>query len=154
MTRAASTTPRWARSCGQRHKDTDACLGSGIHWLRVSPSQSAEGAAAPYWNSYSYDAQAAPGQNNLQSETTTPPSGNAATTTYTYAAPGPGSAQPHAIQTATTTGSAASSYGYEPAGNTTQIKTPSGTQNLNWDDASRMPTAARTQYITPWQLPA
>lgn len=101
-----------------------------------TPSQSAEGGGAPYWNTYSYDSASAPGQNNLQSETSTPPTGSAVTTAYTY--PAPGSSRPHAIQTATPSGSVATAYTYDAAGNTTKIAAPSGTENLNWNDASEL----------------
>ncbi|MGH3403727.1 MAG: RHS repeat-associated core domain-containing protein [Streptosporangiaceae bacterium] len=101
-----------------------------------TPSQSAEGGAAPYWNSYTYDTASAPGQNNLQSETSTPPTGSAVTTTYAYNAPG--SAQPHAVQTATPAGGATTNYSYDLSGNTTRIAAPSGTQNLNWNAAGQL----------------
>ena len=103
-----------------------------------TPSQSAEGGAAPYWSTYSYDTSSAPGQNNLQSQTSTPPTGSPVTTSYSYPTPGPGSVQPHAVATATPAGSAATSYSYDAAGNTTAIAAPSGTENLNWDDAGHL----------------
>ena len=108
----------------------------GTTGCAATPSQSAEGGVAPYWHSYTYDTAAAPAQNNLQSETSTPPTGSAVTTTYTY--PAPGSAQPHAIQTATPAGSTATTYSYDAAGETTKIASPSGTKNLNWNDAGQL----------------
>jgi RHS repeat-associated protein len=99
----------------------------------ASPSQSAEGGPAPYWDSYSYNVQ-----DNLASVTSTPPSGSAVTTTNTYNPPGAGSVQPHAVQSSVTTGSAATTYGYDAAGHTTTISSPSKSEGLTWNDSGQL----------------
>jgi RHS repeat-associated protein len=111
----------------------------------AAPSQSAEGGAAPYWESFSYNTA-----NNLTSETSTPASGTATTTTDTY--PAAGSAQPHAISsqsTAAPSGTITSSYGYDPAGNLTTITGASTSQTLTWDDAGRLASDATTGGANP-----
>jgi RHS repeat-associated protein len=107
------------------------------------PSQSAEaGAAAPYWESYTYN-----DQNDLTLETSTPPSGSATTTT-TYSYPAAGSPQPHAPTTQSVTGSsgttATTQFSYNQAGDTTQVAGPSSTQNLTWNDAGQLSSVATT----------
>jgi RHS repeat-associated protein len=105
-----------------------------------TPSQSAEGGAAPYWESYAYNAE-----NNMTSETSTPASGAATTTTNSY--PAPGTAQPHALTAQATSGSAGkstTSYGYNADGDTTTAASPSATQNLTWNDAGQLTSVATT----------
>src|SRR5262249_38912057 len=58
----------------------------------ASPSQSAEGGPAPYWNAYTYDVAG-----NLPVQVATPPTGGATTATDTY--PAADAARPHAVQT-------------------------------------------------------
>ncbi len=100
-----------------------------------TPSQPAEGGAAPYWESYQYN-----DQNDLTSETSTPPSGAATTTTNSY--PPAGSAQPHAVtsqQVAAPSGTTTTGYSYNADGDTTSITPSAGaTQNLNWNDAGQL----------------
>lgn len=104
----------------------------------ASPTQSAEAAAAaPYWDSYTYDSQG-----NLTSQTSTPETGPA--TTYTNCYPVAGGAQPHTIisqQTATgPCGTSATSYGWNTAGQLQTITPPgSGTANtLSWNNAGQL----------------
>jgi RHS repeat-associated protein len=98
------------------------------------PSQQAEsGAAAPYWEQYSYNSE-----NDMTGETSTPPSGPA--TTITNGFPAAGSAQPHAISSQTTTGpsgTTTSSYSYNADGDLTTVSGPQA-ETLSWDDADRL----------------
>jgi RHS repeat-associated protein len=98
-----------------------------------SPSQPAEGGAAPYWDSYSYDVQ-----NNLTGVTSTPPSGPAVTTANTFNPPGAGSVQPHAVASSVSTGSAATTFGYDAAGHTTSVNAPSAPESLSWNDSGQL----------------
>jgi RHS repeat-associated protein len=107
----------------------------------TSPSQSAEaGAAAPYWEQYSYN-----DENDLTAQTSTPATGSATTTTFAY--PAAGSPQPHAVSTARATGpsgSSATSYGYDADGDTTAITAPDNTQTLDWNDAGQLSSVTST----------
>ncbi len=98
-----------------------------------SPSQSAEGGAAPYWDSYAYNAV-----NGLTSQTATPVSGAATTTTSSY--PAAGSPQPHAVasQQVSGAGSGTTGYVYDAAGHATSVAGASQSQSLSWDDAGRL----------------
>jgi RHS repeat-associated protein len=98
-------------------------------------SQSAEaGAAAPYWDQYSYDTSG-----DLTGVTATPASGAATTTTSTF--PAAGSPQAHALtaqKSAGPAGTATTSYGYSAAGQTTSIAGPSSAQSLSWNDLGQL----------------
>ena len=99
-----------------------------------TPSASAEGGAAPYWNSYTYNPIG-----NLTGITATTSSGAVTTTSLTY--PAAGAAQPHAVtgQAVTTaSGTAGTSYGYDPAGNLTTVSGSSQSQALTWNDAGQL----------------
>jgi RHS repeat-associated protein len=111
----------------------------------TSPSAAAEGAAAaPYWDKYSYSVTG-----NLTSQISTQPSGASVTTTNGY--PAAGAAQPHAITSASVTGSGTTSYGHDAAGDVTSITSPSQSQSLSWDDAGRLSSvttnSATTSYL-------
>src|SRR5581483_8870563 len=98
-----------------------------------TPSASAEGGAAAYWNTYTYDVTG-----NLTGITSTTPAG--AVTTTTDAFPAARGTRPHAItsQTATTTsGSTGISYTYDAAGNLATVTGPSQDQTLTWNDAGK-----------------
>jgi RHS repeat-associated protein len=105
-----------------------------------SPAQAAEaGAAAGYWNSYTYDITG-----NLTKEVATPPSGSA--TTYTSDFPGPvtGSTAtlPHAIGKQTAAGPGATTttnFGYTANGQASSIDGPNGSQTLTWGGTNRDP---------------
>src|SRR5262249_26115346 len=82
-----------------------------------TPSASAEGGAAPYWNAYTYNPVG-----NLTGITATTPAGAVTTTTDGY--PAAGAARPHAISTSQVTassGSTNSSFGYDTNGHLTTI---------------------------------
>jgi RHS repeat-associated protein len=105
-----------------------------------TPSQSAEGGAAPYWESYTYN-----DQDNLTSETSTPPTGAATTTTDSY--PAAGSAQPHALTSQAVSGpsgSSTTSYGYNADGDTASVTSATSTQGMNWNDAGQLTSIAAT----------
>jgi RHS repeat-associated protein len=106
-----------------------------------TPSASAEGGAAPYWESYSYDVAG-----NLTSQTSTTPSGAVTSTTDAY--PAAGSAQPHAVQTQQTSsavyGTQTTSFGYDADGDTTSITAPGSTQNLSWNDQGQLSSVTTT----------
>ena len=84
----------------------------------AGPSQSAEsGAAAPYWEKYSYN-----DQNDMTSDVSTPAAGAATTTTSAY--PPAGAAQPHAVASQTASGpggTATTGYGYNADGDLTSV---------------------------------
>jgi RHS repeat-associated protein len=118
----------------------------------TTPSASAEGGAAPYWDTYGYNTTG-----SLTKITATTPAGTVNTTTFTY--PAAGAAQPHALtgQAVTTpSGTANTSYGYDPGGNLATITAPAQSQALTWNDAGQLAqdtttpktgTAASTSYI-------
>jgi RHS repeat-associated protein len=99
-----------------------------------TPSQSAEGGKAPYWNSYTYNSQ-----NDLTKEVTTPQTGQA--TTYTNAFPATtGADGPHAIDNQQASGAqtGTTSFTYNAAGQTTAIGSSAGTQNLAWNNTGTL----------------
>jgi RHS repeat-associated protein len=102
----------------------------------ASPSQSAEAAAAaPYWDSYTYN-----DENDLTAEVSTPPTG--AATTYTNSFPAAQAAQPHAIssqQVSGPGGDTTTNYSYNADGQTTSISGSSGAQTLSWNAAGQIP---------------
>jgi RHS repeat-associated protein len=100
----------------------------------VTPSASAEGGAAPYWDSYAYNTAG-----DLTGITSTTGSGTVTSAALTY--PASGTVQPHTVTGQTVTapsGTARTSYGYDLSGNLTKITGPSQSQALNWDDAGRL----------------
>jgi RHS repeat-associated protein len=106
----------------------------------TTPSASAEGGAAPYWNSYTYNTIG-----DLTGTTATTPSGAVTTTAGSY--PSAGSARPHAITTAKVTagsGTTTTSYGYDVAGHLTTTTGPSQSQALTWNDAGQLTQDAVT----------
>ena len=105
-----------------------------------TPSQQAEGGAAPYWDSYTYN-----DENNLTGVTSTPPTGGATTTSLSY--PAAGSAQPHAPaaqQSVGPSGTSTTSYSYTAAGDTTAVTSPASAQSLSWNDAGRLGSVTTT----------
>jgi RHS repeat-associated protein len=106
----------------------------------ASPSQSAEGGAAPYWESYSYNSIG-----DLTSEVSTPASGAATTVTASY--PAAGSPQPHAVssqQSSGPSGTTTTTYGYDADGQTTSIAGPSSAQSLSWADDGKLASDTTT----------
>lgn len=104
-----------------------------------TPSQSAEsGAAAGYWNAYTYN-----DQNDLTQEVSTPPSGSA--TTYVNSFPGTvtgsGTTLPHATGSQQASGpgvNTTTTFGYNADGQTTTISGSNGSQ-LTWGGTNRDP---------------
>jgi RHS repeat-associated protein len=99
-----------------------------------APSASAEGGAAPYWETYSYGTTG-----NLTGITSTTPAGAATTITDSY--PAAGAAQPHAItreSVTTPSGTSSSSYAYNAAGELTSITGTTADQALSWNDAGQL----------------
>jgi RHS repeat-associated protein len=106
----------------------------------AAPSTSAEGGAAPYWESYTYNTIG-----NLTGITSTAPAGAVTTTTDSY--PAAGSAQPHAItsQSVTTaSGTTSTSYGYNADGELTTVTSTTADQALTWNDAGQLTQDAIT----------
>lgn len=98
-----------------------------------SPSTTAEsGAAAPYWDTYAYNAIG-----DLTSQTSTSASGQVTTTTGTF--PAPGAPQPHAATSEQVSGGSpgTTSYSYDADGHMTGVS-GSQSQSLSWDDAGRL----------------
>ena len=117
-----------------------------------APSASAEGGAAPYWESYSYNTIG-----NLTGITSTTPSGAVTTTTNSY--PATGAAHPHGISGQTVTspsGTTTSTYGYDADGNLATVTGTGQNQSLTWNNAGQLTqdsvtpsggTAQGTSYI-------
>ena len=106
----------------------------------ATPSASAEGGAAPYWNAYTYNTVG-----NLTGITSTAPTGAVTTTTDGY--PAAGAARPHAISTSqvtTPSGSTSSSYGYDASGHLSSITATAQNEALTWNDAGQLTQAAIT----------
>jgi RHS repeat-associated protein len=105
-----------------------------------TPSASAEGGAAPYWDSYTYNTIG-----NLTGVTSTTPAGTVTTTADTY--PAAGSAQPHAIASqavTTSSGTTSTGYGYDAAGHLTSVGSPSQSETLAWNGDGTLSEAAVT----------
>lgn len=105
-----------------------------------TPSASAEGGAAPYWNAYAYNTVG-----NLTGITSTTPTGAVTTTTDGY--PAAGAARPHAISTSQVTGSSGStngSYGYDASGHLATITATAQNEALTWNDAGQLTQTAIT----------
>jgi RHS repeat-associated protein len=102
-------------------------------------SQSTEsGAAAPYWEQYTYD-----DEGDLTQEISTPSTGTATTYTNTFSATASNKATlPHAIATQDATGgtTASTSYGYNGDGQTTSIDGTAGDQTLTWGGTGQNPS--------------
>jgi YD repeat-containing protein len=103
----------------------------------AAPSQAAEStAAAPYWESFTYNRQ-----NDLTSETSTPPSGAATTYTNTFPTTAGPDGGPHTItsqQAAGPSGTTTTSFGYNASGQTTSISSPSESQSLAWNATGQL----------------
>ncbi len=106
----------------------------------ATPSASAEGGAAPYWDSYAYNAIG-----NVTGITSTNLAGQVTTTADTY--PATGAAHPHAITGESVTapsGSTSTSYGYDASGNLTTVTGGGQSQALSWNDAGQLSQDAVT----------
>ncbi|MFF1920195.1 RHS repeat-associated core domain-containing protein [Streptomyces sp. NPDC058221] len=97
-----------------------------------TPSESAAGGVAPYWNSYTFDQSG-----NRKTETIHDLGADKAQDTErVYAYPAAGNSRPHTLTDVTQTGSEGASkdtYKYDVTGNTTDRALRSGTQKLTWD---------------------
>jgi RHS repeat-associated protein len=112
----------------------------GTTGCAAAPSASAEGGAAPYWESYTYNTIG-----NLSGITATSPTGAVTTTADAY--PAAGAAQPHAItgqSVTTSSGTTTSSYAYDAAGNLTTVVGSSQDQALTWNDNGQLSQDAVT----------
>jgi RHS repeat-associated protein len=105
----------------------------------ATPSASAEGGAAPYWESYGYATTG-----NMTGITSTTPAGAVTTTADTY--PAAGAAQPHGISTQKVTTSAGSttSYGYDTAGHLATLTSTAQNEALTWNDQGQLAQVAIT----------
>jgi RHS repeat-associated protein len=106
----------------------------------ATPSASAEGGAAPYWNAYTYSTVG-----NLTGITSTTPTGAVTTTTDGY--PAAGAARPHAISTSqvtTPSGSTSGSYGYDASGHLSSVTATAQNEALTWNDAGQLTQTAIT----------
>jgi RHS repeat-associated protein len=106
----------------------------------ATPSASAEGGAAPYWESYGYATTG-----DLTGITSTTPTGAVTTTADTY--PAAGAAQPHGISTqkvTTSAGSTTTSYGYDTAGHLTTLTSTAQNEALTWNDEGQLAQVAIT----------
>ncbi|MEV4313779.1 RHS repeat-associated core domain-containing protein [Actinocrispum sp. NPDC049592] len=102
----------------------------------AAPSTASLGGPAPYWTEWTHDATG-----NRSTETDHTASGNTVTT---LAYPNPGSPQPHAVTSATTTGPGATSsdsYTYDKAGNTLTRTKAGATQTFTYDIEGHVATA-------------
>jgi YD repeat-containing protein len=106
----------------------------------ATPSSSAEGGAAPYWDAYAYSTTG-----NLTGIISTTPVGAVTTTTDTY--PAAGAAQSHAVTgqaVTTSSGTTSTSYAYDAAGNLTAVTGTAQDQALTWNDAGQLAQDAVT----------
>jgi RHS repeat-associated protein len=101
----------------------------------AAPTTATLGGPAKYWLSWQYDAVS-----NRTRETDQSTSGATRTTDYKY--PAAKAAQPHAVQSATTTvGSGApttANYGYTPSGEMATRPGAGGTQTMDWDSEGHL----------------
>jgi RHS repeat-associated protein len=103
----------------------------------AAPGTAGLGGPAPYWTQWTFNAA---GDRTGQVQNATP---NGVATT-TYGTPSAGSAQPHALTSASTidgTGTHTAAYGYDQAGNaTSRPDGAGGTQTLSWDPQGHLST--------------
>jgi RHS repeat-associated protein len=105
-----------------------------------TPSASAEGGAAPYWESYTYNTIG-----DMTGITSTSPAGAVSTATATY--PAAGAARPHAItgeSVISPAGTSTSSYAYNADGQLTSLTSTTQDQVLTWNDAGQLTQEAVT----------
>jgi RHS repeat-associated protein len=104
----------------------------------AAPTTGGLGGAAPYWQSFTYDAAG-----NRLTQTDHVTANGSATTTYTYGAVGSGHA--HALagtSTVDSSGTRTASYGYDSAGDTTTRPGAAGAQTLAWDNEGKLTSVA------------
>ncbi|MFJ5230358.1 RHS repeat-associated core domain-containing protein [Kitasatospora sp. NPDC088391] len=115
------------------------------------------GGPSPYWQSYAYDATG--NRTSLVQHDTTGDTTKDVTTTQTFGTPkslntpttapntGGGTGGPHGLLTTSTksaSGTTASTYQYDAAGNTTSITDTSGTTTLTWNGEDRLESVSKT----------
>ncbi|MEV8346462.1 RHS repeat domain-containing protein [Streptomyces niveus] len=127
---------------------TDALGRLSEAWTTKAPSPDCQAAPAAatvggpdaYWQSYGYDALG--NRTELVEHGTGALSGADATTTYTH--PTAKTGLPHAVQQASVEGGPndgrTSTFAYDDAGNTTQRKTATRTQDITWDAEGHLAT--------------
>jgi RHS repeat-associated protein len=119
----------------------------------ATPTASAEGGPAPYWDAYAYNTIG-----NLTGITSTTSAGAVTTTASTYPTTA-GAARPHAITGQTVTapgGTTTASYAYNADGALTSLTSTAQNQALTWNDTGQLTqntvtpsggTAQNTTYI-------
>jgi len=114
----------------------------------AAPSTAVVGGPAAYWHTYGYDVTG-----NRKSLTRHGLAGGPdSVSTYTY--PNAGQPRPHAVGTVTTTGSAATSYGYDDAGHVTSRPGPAGQQTLTWNPEGLLTSVAAGDKATTYRYDA
>ncbi|MFF0597070.1 RHS repeat-associated core domain-containing protein [Streptomyces antibioticus] len=109
------------------------------------PSETTVGGPDSYWHTYSHDAL---GNRSKLVEHETGGAGADVTTTYTHAAAKTG--LPHAVQEATGSDGARSTFGYDEAGNTTERTMGTRTQDLTWDAEGHLATLTEAGTTTSY----
>jgi RHS repeat-associated protein len=110
-----------------------------------TPTQSAVGGAAPYWESYTYDSTG-----NRKTQTKHAASGDVG---LTYAYPAAGQPQPHTLTSVTQsgpTGSSISQFGYDATGNTSTRTIGGDTQQFDWDPVGHLASVAKGSDVTSY----
>ncbi|MFD1047696.1 hypothetical protein ACFQ1S_20230, partial [Kibdelosporangium lantanae] len=109
------------------------------------PSRTNVGGPNAYWTSWSFEAS---GVRKQQVKHAVGSATADTTTNYTYPL---GANQPHTLTGTDTPGTGATSYTYDPSGNTVTRAIPSGNQTLTWSQENRLDTvttpAGRTSYV-------
>jgi RHS repeat-associated protein len=114
-----------------------------------TPATATLAGPAPYWTTYGYDRTG--NRTSLTSHSTT----GGADTTRTSVYPAPGQAQPHALQSVTTGGTTASSYTYNPLGDTSTRTVAGGPgQTLTYDIEGHLATVADSAGATSYTYDA
>ncbi|GGP43700.1 RHS repeat domain-containing protein [Streptomyces melanogenes] len=116
----------------------------------AAPSSGTVGGPDAYWQTYGYDAIG--NRTKLTEHGTGTQAGSDAVTTYTQPAAKTG--LPHAVQQADVKGGThdgqTSTFAYDKAGNTTQRKIGSDTQNLTWDAEGHLATLTEAGKTTSY----
>lgn len=110
------------------------------------PSTAVLGGVSPYWTSWTYSASG-----NRLSQTKHATTAGAGDTTSTYTYPAAGAAQPHAVQSVTTTGPAGSkldNYSYDDAGNTDSRNLAGVGETLTWDSEGHLASHTKGDQTT------
>ncbi|GAA1995606.1 RHS repeat-associated core domain-containing protein [Catenulispora subtropica] len=100
---------------------------------RAAATAEVNSGPAPYWQTFSYDNATG----NRQVENDYDPAGTTSkdtTTNFKYE----NAAQPYTLTSRQVNSAPATTYGYDPAGNTTSRPSPSGTDGLNWNAEGRL----------------